>query len=193
MANLDNFSKIVEESTICPICLKLSVDAVESECCGSIFCNNCILKIEKNECPICRNHNFKYHNALGIRKLIKNLPVTCTFNCGHKDSNENMKKHYHTCQYRDYKCSVTGCNIVCKRDEFLKHLVNEHTSVLINIGENFEKVFSPKSQKKIKDFDYLQSLKNKNEIIISNGSNKLNFSLMRPNYFDEIIDVDDEE
>lgn len=193
MANFESFSKIVEESTICPICLKLATDAVESECCGSIFCDSCIIRIEKKECPICRNYNFKYHNALGIRKLIKNLPVMCTFNCGHKDSNENMKKHYHSCQLRDYKCSVNGCNLVCKRDEFLNHLITEHTTVLINVGENFEKVFSPKSQKKIKDSDYLQSLKNKNEIVISNGSNKLNFSLMRPNYFDEIIDVDDEE
>ena len=54
-----------------------------------------------------------------------------------------MKKHYHTCKFRDYKCNVTGCYLVCKREEFLNHLIVEHTSVLINIGENFEKVFSP--------------------------------------------------
>lgn len=193
MSNLESFSKIVEESTICPICLKLAVDAVESDCCGAIFCESCIIKIEKKECPLCRNYNFKYHNALGIRKLIRNLPVMCAHNCGHKDSNENMKKHYHSCPLRDYKCNVNGCNIVSKKEEFLNHLIVEHSSVLINIGENFEKVFSPKSQKKIRDSDYLQSLKDKNEIVISNGSNKLNFSLMRPNYFDEIIDIDDDE
>mmetsp|Transcript_25602 Transcript_25602/g.26700 ORF Transcript_25602/g.26700 Transcript_25602/m.26700 type:complete len:202 (-) Transcript_25602:43-648(-) len=192
----ENYHKIVEESATCPICLKLAEDAMESECCGFFFCNKCIVRLEKKECPCCRETKFKYHSALGMRKLIKNLPVKCVFACGYVDSNENIRKHYFNCKFRDFHCSIHHCQVVMKREDFLEHLMKEHSEVMINISENFDKVFPPKVQKKIKEPDFKNSIKEKNEIVVYNNgnSNKLTNSMMRPPiYFDEIIEFDDSE
>jgi len=189
------YSKIVEDSSTCPICLKLAEEAVESECCGFVFCQLCIRKIEKKECPCCRNSSFKYHPALGMRKLIRNLPVKCNYECGYIDSVENMSKHYFTCRLRDFTCNIHYCSTILKREGYLEHLIKEHSEVMINIGENFDKLFSSKIQKKLKDSDFKTTVKDKNEIIIYNGnSNKLNnFTIMRPTYFDEVIEFSDDE
>lgn len=186
------YSKLVEESSTCPICLKLSEEAMESECCGFLFCNKCIDRLEKSECPMCRKLNFKLHPSMIMRKLIKNLPVKCSFGCGYTDTNDNIKKHYFICKFRDFTCNVHNCSKIFKRDEFLIHLMNNHSEVLINVSENFDKIFSYKIQKKIKESDFKIHIKEKNEVIIYNGnSNKLKeLTIMRPSYFDEIIEYD---
>jgi len=185
------YFKIVEDTTTCPICLKLAENAMESECCGFIFCQKCIVRIEKRECPCCRESKFKYHPALGMRKLIKNLPVKCSYNCGFVDSYEKIKNHYFNCKFRDFTCCIHNCFKILKREEFLEHIIKSHSEVVINIGENFDRLFAPTVQKKIKDPDFKNSIKDKNEIVILNGnSNKLNLSIMRPNYYDEIIEFE---
>ncbi len=188
------YSKMVEELSTCPICLKLAEDAVESECCGFIFCSNCIRKIEKVECPCCRNSNFKYRPALGMRKLIRNMPIKCIYDCGHVDSMENMNKHYFSCKLRDFTCNIHNCSSIFKRDMFLDHLIKDHSEVLINISECFNNLFSSKIQKKLKESDFKTSIKDKNEIIIYNGhSSRLNnLTNVRNAYFDEIIEFNDD-
>lgn len=182
-----NYSKIVEESSTCPICLKIAEEAMESQCCGFIFCQKCIYKLIKYECPCCRELRFKYHPALSMRKLIKTLPVKCE--CGYIDSNDNIKKHYMYCNLRTFTCDILKCQVVLKREDFLEHVVKEHSEVILNVSENFHKLFSTDIQKKIKDIDFKKCLKDRDEIIIYNGnSNKLN-----TNYFDEIIEFGDDD
>lgn len=188
-----DYSKLVEESALCPICLKLAEDAIETECCGSIFCQKCIDRIEKDSCPCCRYVGLRIHPSLAIRKLIKNFPAKCSYNCGFIGTIENIKKHYFDCSLRDFTCNIHKCGCIYKKSDYLQHLINYHSEVLINVGENFDKIFNSKIQKKIKESDFKNTIKDKNEIIIYNGnSNKLNnLTIMRPSYFDEIIEFDD--
>ena len=104
-----------------------------------------------------------------MRKLIKNFPVSCTYNCGYIDSYENINKHYFSCKLRDFTCNIHNCSSVFKKSDFLEHITSEHPEVMINISESFDKIFTSKIQKKLKDSDFKSTLKDKNEIIIYNG------------------------
>ena len=157
--NKPNFEKIIEDSAFCPICFKIAEDAMESECCGQIFCNRCINKVESNVCPMCRRVNLKVHISLSMRKLIKNLPVKCIHGCGFTDNTENIKKHYFVCKNRDFTCKINKCGSVLKKSEFLCHVIDCHEEIVIAISENYDKIFSPSIAKKLKDPYLLVNLK----------------------------------
>ena len=181
-----NFEKMIEESAFCPICLKIAEDAMEAECCGQIFCNKCINKVESNLCPICRRVNLKVHSSLTMRKLIKTLPVKCIHGCGFTDTMENIKKHYFVCKSRDFTCKINKCGVVLKKSEFLCHVIDIHEDVIIGISENYDKIISPSLAKKLKDPMLLIDLKKED----FKTSDLLKFSCLKYSYFDEVIEFD---
>ena len=181
-----NFEKILEESASCPICLKIADDAMESECCGQIFCNKCINKVESNICPICRRVNLKVHISLTMRKLIKNLSVKCIHGCGALETIENIKKHYVVCKNRDFTCKINKCGMIFKKSEFLCHVIDSHEDVIIGISENFEKIISPTLAKKLSDPNTLVDL-NREDF---KASDFLKFSGLKYSYFDEVVEFD---
>ncbi len=71
----------------CNICLEICVDAVETSCCGHIFCPDCVGRLWR--CPMCRvvatpgdiGHRRVFQPALFIRRLIADLASTCP-HCG---------------------------------------------------------------------------------------------------------------
>lgn len=197
MKNTFNYNKVIEESVTCPICYKLAENAVESRCCGFIFCQKCINLLDKNECPCCREPKAEFVSSLSMRKLIKNFPVNCKYNCGFEDSYENIDKHYYMCKYRDYYCDVNKCLFVGKKDDFMQHILLDHNKMMVNICENFSKIFNPKFQKMLEETTFKNDLKKNKDMIVfhcSDGNRINNNNKQIPCvFYDEVVDIDDSD
>lgn len=114
---------------ICPICLNISENAVESNCCGNIFCHKCI--IQQNKCPLCRHTDFKYSPNITIRKIINDILIECKNDkCNFKTTIKNMKEHYKECKYNIYKCNI--CNFEDSRKKLLDHIILSHKEEILN-------------------------------------------------------------
>ena len=73
---MENFIEIFQ----CPICKNTCVEAVTCISCNNIFCNSCIIQLEK--CPTCRIIPFVIEPEISVRRMINlmdykklNLPV----------------------------------------------------------------------------------------------------------------------
>ena len=85
--------KIVEELATCPICIDISADAVECDSCGNVFCDNCVKKLARIECPKCKKFNFFTRPSLFARRLINQLPATCPNDCKAELIREQVASH----------------------------------------------------------------------------------------------------
>ena len=187
--NYENFIKLIEEHCYCPICIKIAKNAVESECCGNIFCAGCTKKLLS--CPICRKENMRTHQSLLMRKIIKSIPIKCIYECGYINTVDFMDQHYLQCQNRLFICKINNCNKNYKKDDFIKHISKDHENFLINVAEKYE------------DFVYFQQQTIKNSSSINGNTIKKNFNTAedivcnqmhvnngKVSYVDEIVDID---
>ena len=94
---IDDLPVISIESSLlhCPICFCLAKNCMESQCCNSLFCEDCIEKIfqQTKTCPFCRKLNFLYIPSIIIRKLIGSILINCTF-CQKEHKYMDMSTHY---------------------------------------------------------------------------------------------------
>ena len=72
---------LADDRWICPICLDIFNDAVETPCCNNLFCEKCIKNTRS--CPLC---NMRIVGALKpnipIRRLVLELQTKCpNVNC----------------------------------------------------------------------------------------------------------------
>lgn len=134
--NYEGFIRSIEEHCYCPICIKIAKNAVESECCGNIFCASCTKKLVS--CPICRKENMKTHQSLLLRKIIKSIPIKCIYDCGYVNTVDSMETHYLNCLNRLFICKINNCNKNFKREEFVKHICKDHESFVISVAEKAE-------------------------------------------------------
>lgn len=80
----------------CPVCSDLCKLAVESECCGYSFCEDCArtVKYKRMNCPSCNNFPFEYKESKLARRIISEIKVKCpNMGCGLLISNRNMPEH----------------------------------------------------------------------------------------------------
>lgn len=86
----------IESSLLkCPICFCLAKNCMESQCCNSLFCEECIEKIFQlnKTCPCCRKLNFLYTPSILMRKIIGSIIIKCTF-CQKVHKYLDMSVHY---------------------------------------------------------------------------------------------------
>jgi hypothetical protein len=125
---------------ICSICLNFSEKAVESSCCGNVFCYNCI--ILQNKCPLCRYTNITFNPNMTIRRIINDIPIICkNKECNFKTTIGNINNHYKECKYNLYKCSI--CNFEDNKNIFFEHILSSHRKEILNkfISNNNEKIW----------------------------------------------------
>lgn len=65
------------EDLQCPVCLEVAREAVESHCCGHVFCYECVelIRNKDNKCSLCNAAPFKTNEAKSIRRIISNIKV----------------------------------------------------------------------------------------------------------------------
>ena len=183
----ESFFRLIEEHCYCPICIKIAENAVESECCGNIFCLLCTKKL--NNCPICRKENLKTHQSLMMRKIIKSIPIKCIYDCGYINTIDLMDQHYLLCQNRLFNCKIQNCNKYFKKDDFIKHISKDHENFIITIAEKYEDFISYQQQlKKTNSNGHLIKMNfNTAEDIVYN---QMHINNGKVSYVDEIIDIE---
>ena len=116
-------SSLADDRWICPICLDIFQDAVETPCCHNLFCEGCIRNTRS--CPLC---NQRIVGALRpnipIRRLVLELSVACPNQpCGQKVKRCDLERHLETCEYSLVECPN---NQVC--GEIIRKDLEKHTT-----------------------------------------------------------------
>ncbi len=109
----------------CPICIDIATEAVESNCCGVIYCLKCARDILSESCPNCRGSPFKWRETLIARRMINSLPRLCP-HCEEKTTFGELKNHNLKCPKAVRKCSIKNCDFSGMNDEFLAHVSSNH-------------------------------------------------------------------
>ena len=130
------------ETYKCPICHLLVRDAHQLNCCGKLFCRNCLMKHMKSvprplpwvmvefNCPCCRkklefeNEGRGYFQDTRSNQEIQSLKVYCTHKfagCKWTGELRHERGHSDACQYMTISCSK--CN-----QKMPKHNLCFHTS-----------------------------------------------------------------
>ena len=86
------------EDKLCIICYQAPLHARVSKCCGRILCLECINKLEKSPCPMCRSSKPRYNIPnIYIRAEIGELKTNCPYNCGEEGKVSNIESHMKIC------------------------------------------------------------------------------------------------
>ena len=66
--------------TDCPVCRLLLRDPYQATCCGTSFCQSCILQVKAihKPCPTCREDNFEIFQDKRLKRSLNQLRVLCT-------------------------------------------------------------------------------------------------------------------
>ena len=92
----------IEDEFLCPICLELAEDAVETECCNHAYCEEHAKTIAAGggTCPTCRTTPFRYKSAIMVRRMINNLTTECPFCKSSNVQRGNLEDHKRICLKR---------------------------------------------------------------------------------------------
>ncbi len=112
----------------CGICFELCENAVETPCCGHLFCEGCVKNVRK--CPMCRT-DCKFRPSMVLRRLISNMPTHCPY-CHDVFTVGSLATHESSCSQRPHSCSLC----VNSQEQFttadlLQHFVVAHADYLV--------------------------------------------------------------
>ena len=119
-----------EDFLVCPICLEVVTDAVESSCCTVLFCEKCVSSI--NSCPTCRALSFSVKPNLFARKMANSVSIQCDY-CNSTITKGDLEDHKLLCSESVKCCTYNCCTFRGKTGEFLLHLQNNHQKDLISV------------------------------------------------------------
>lgn len=117
--------KSAEDFYNCPICMEVAKNAVESDCCNSIFCENCLNSLNKQTCPLCRKESIKWKANIVIRRMISSLKTECP-DCKEQSTIGNLPDHRKKCIKVTVFCRFPKCEYTSKREDYHSHLVEAH-------------------------------------------------------------------
>ncbi len=87
--------QLQEEHFSCAICFEVAENAVESECCHNLFCEECAKQIK--QCPTCRKARFLTKTNILVRRMIEELEIECPF-CNSLLQRGNLEQHKKNCK-----------------------------------------------------------------------------------------------
>jgi len=115
---------------ICNICHFPSREPYLSDCCGSTFCNSCVVDAKRTSaiCPICHNKEFVTFYNMQANKTVKSLHVFCSNmekGCEWQGEVNDIINHLKTnsdgCQFEEVTCT-NHCGKDFQRQHLTSHL-----------------------------------------------------------------------
>jgi hypothetical protein len=126
-----------DEMFRCFFCGYMVDEPHESECCGKLYCQSCVVELTFSQCRLCKKA-VKLRKNLFAKKLLERVELNCRYHCGKKLIYEEMKMHIYRCESRIYKCSIDICNFVGRKYEMIPHMIESHEAHLLIMLENYE-------------------------------------------------------
>ena len=117
----------IQDHLSCPICIEVCSNAVESNCCTQLFCENCAISLRT--CPLCRTEPFETTVNKSVRRMIGSMPVDCP--CGYRTTRADLKEHEKICPKKSIACSVPNCGFKGIREAFMRHVTEQHSKEVI--------------------------------------------------------------
>jgi len=127
----------VDQMFRCYNCDYMVDEPHESECCGKLYCQSCVVELNFALCRICHN-SIKFRKNLFAKNLLQKVELKCRHHCGGKFKYEDMKLHLYRCQCRIFKCTIELCTFVGRKFELMPHMIENHKIHLLTMMENFE-------------------------------------------------------
>jgi hypothetical protein len=117
-------SSIRDDRWICPICLDIYEEPVETPCCHNLFCEKCVKNLRK--CPLCNRYIDRCIPNIPIRRLMDDLILKCKYDqCIEVIRKAEFKKHIENCPMAPIDCiHSTVCGTIIRKN-YSKHIVEE--------------------------------------------------------------------
>ena len=112
----------------CIACHGLCVDPYEFTCGHGLICEDCIEFVDF--CPKC-NVKTNLKKSIYINMTINKISVKCEFCHNFVSDFERVRTHTLNCLKREFECNEAGCKYKSKKQDFLKHISENHTKELI--------------------------------------------------------------
>ena len=146
----------MENDYTCPICVETAKEAVESSCCGQVYCLACANMIKsQNGCPLCKHGTFQFQTSKLARRLINSLPTVCPNpNCGFNTTFSELSSHLAKCPAAVLKCNIGSCTFSSIRNDFLHHVFQAHETQIIDFCKKTDSIAQPNTTNK----DYMNPL-----------------------------------
>ncbi len=119
----------VPEDNLCSICTNILSEPVIVECCGQLFCEECLKKwIQRQKtCPHCRNTELKYIKNRRMKRIIDGLRIFCpnrSKGCDKISNKNECSAHLKTCLFVEVPCT-NDCGLKMLRKEIENHIARK--------------------------------------------------------------------
>ena len=132
----------------CGNCLDVAKEAVETDCCGQLFCQDCLTPLEGQPCPRCQTDPIAFRPNMFARAAIDKARIPCPNGCPELVTSGSLPCHLENCEKRIYTCCGPDCEFTGDRDELCKHLAAEHAR---HLAKSMERIFkNDKGEPKVK-------------------------------------------
>ena len=119
---------IEDEDLMCLICHMVAVNPQQSQCCGKIYCQQCVEKFSRRnsnpKCPTCRKYGVEFFEDKRASRAILGLTVYCSRKgkgCKWQGALSDLDTHIDKCDYRLMVCP-NNCGRTLRQRKLSKHL-----------------------------------------------------------------------
>ncbi len=124
-----NFVDKVPQDYICSICTSILREPVQIECCGQLFCEECLKKwLERQKsCPHCRDYQLKYIKDRRMKQNINASKIYCPNRyrgCKVIITLRERYTHRDDCLFVEVPCT-NGCGVSILKKELQNHTAKQ--------------------------------------------------------------------
>ena len=116
----------IQEYVKCCICKEIANEAVEGQCCGSLYCHECYEKLSKarKRCSLCKLFGFQVQASMFARRIIGSFPAKCKYDCPVRITYAEKEAHEEICPQRIIPCKKCKNNFPMR--DITNHMKEKH-------------------------------------------------------------------
>ena len=118
-------SSSASDNFMCIICHNIVRDCRNADCCGALFCGECVDKNDMIDCPNCRKEDVSFSRNVPMQRLADDLDVECN---GCSQTYKHCSDHLSWCPFQKIKCpfDFLACEWEGRRKLLESHIKEKH-------------------------------------------------------------------